>query len=441
MDATFRVRADIVGLILGNRRLFSKNDLGGAYVQCILSARHFSQANNHYASIELLELAVQLGSRAAIPVNDLILEIAREYEALGEQAIAQQNLAALSFLSKSAGLFRKAGNVDKADRTMARVSELKGTFPLSEISTEIDLTNHIANCGEIASNVIKTRPSDLLKILSAGNGIVPSHQEAIRTARDLAENSPFLSMIPVSPIDDLANTIGSYTSDKERAEYQFWRAYDIEVKFDKIQLIRALLGAGFEAGVLTSEGIRRHLTDGSWLGQKLTRRLPNGKGYEYTWLELLLPSIDGFVSLAETARGLPSESGSLIPLIDSLTLKFEGMLRDICRLARWPTTRQRTKGEVAIDFEMGLPTLLEQPPVTELLGQDEVTFLRYLLDEKLGMALRHRVAHTRVSKEAYSLDTMCLLLVGVLRLGRFTVGDASEESANTSASPSHFTPT
>ena len=69
----------------------------------------------------------------------------------------------------------------------------------------------------------------------------------------------------------------------------------------------------------------------------------------------------------------------------------------------------------------GLP--IYKPQVAGVLDADDLLFLRYLLVEKAGLNLRHRVAHALLGAAEYSAPLAHLLFLAVLRLGRYSIDD------------------
>jgi hypothetical protein len=65
--------------------------------------------------------------------------------------------------------------------------------------------------------------------------------------------------------------------------------------------------------------------------------------------------------------------------------------------------------------------LLHDDKLKELFGEDDMLFLKFLLVEKAGMNLRNSVAHAFMLPSDYTIGTMYLLILALLRLGKFTV--------------------
>ena len=116
----------------------------------------------------------------------------------------------------------------------------------------------------------------------------------------------------------------------------------------------------------------------------------------------------------------PSKSPNLVLPIDSLILKIEGLLRDMCEFSGLATFRQTTdkKGR-SIVREKDLHTLLYEDKIKELFDEDDLLFFKYLLVEQAGLNLRHRIAHSLLYFQEYNLDIMHLLIMALLRIGKY----------------------
>jgi hypothetical protein len=106
--------------------------------------------------------------------------------------------------------------------------------------------------------------------------------------------------------------------------------------------------------------------------------------------------------------------------IDSLTLKIEGLIRDICNFSGVATFYfiQDEKGR-QIAREKDLGALLYEGKIKELFDEDDLLFFRFLLVEKAGYNLRHRLAHSLLLFQEYHVNFMHLLILTLLKLGKY----------------------
>jgi hypothetical protein len=115
-----------------------------------------------------------------------------------------------------------------------------------------------------------------------------------------------------------------------------------------------------------------------------------------------------------------------VPLIDSLTLRFEAILR---KLARLLGVADKRTGDDGITQVRGLD-LLKDPAITAFLGDDLLTFANHTLNRP-PEGLRDRVAHAVLHAGQYRIEDMDALVFLLLRLAALSIsvdGEAKAES-------------
>jgi hypothetical protein len=105
--------------------------------------------------------------------------------------------------------------------------------------------------------------------------------------------------------------------------------------------------------------------------------------------------------------------------IDSMTLKIEGLIRELFTLKGYPTIIQNNETKTA--QEKDINHLLHDEKIGEFLDQDELLFYRYLFIEQEGINLRNRVAHSLFLEQEYDMGLAYLLFIALLRLFKFTL--------------------
>jgi len=121
---------------------------------------------------------------------------------------------------------------------------------------------------------------------------------------------------------------------------------------------------------------------------------------------------------------------NLVLCIDSLVLKIEGLLRDMCYFKGIATFNSRTdkKGRKRIT-EKELNALLNEKRIGELFDPDDLLLFKFVLIEKSGYNLRHKIAHSLMLSTEYSIYYAHLLLLILLKLGSFNLTIARKTEA------------
>jgi hypothetical protein len=104
--------------------------------------------------------------------------------------------------------------------------------------------------------------------------------------------------------------------------------------------------------------------------------------------------------------------------IDSLTLKFEGVLRDFCGLINVSTT---ITGKGNVLREKYIEDMLADKEVKKYFDEEDLLFFNYLFISKEGINLRNNIAHSYYKPHDYSLHKMHLLICAFLRIGKYRI--------------------
>jgi hypothetical protein len=110
---------------------------------------------------------------------------------------------------------------------------------------------------------------------------------------------------------------------------------------------------------------------------------------------------------------------NFILAIDSLTLKIEGIIRDFCEFSDITTFSSKREKSGIIVRERDINALLHDTKLKDILGNDNILLLRFLLVEKRGYNLHHKVAHSLMTYWEYNINLIHLLILILLRLSKY----------------------
>lgn len=173
---------------------------------------------------------------------------------------------------------------------------------------------------------------------------------------------------------------------------------------------------GIKNGKVSFETLIDFLMKHSWYGQDFTFTNADGETEGFNWIELLSPSLLNFFTQSEIDIKLNKNSNQgYILAIDSLVIKFEGLLREFSRNIGAQTIEIKDNGtEERISFEK----LLENEKIKELVPKDDIALFKFLFTSD-GMNLRNNIAHCFYTTKNYSPATMFLLIAALLKLGNY----------------------
>jgi hypothetical protein len=79
-----------------------------------------------------------------------------------------------------------------------------------------------------------------------------------------------------------------------------------------------------------------------------------------------------------------------------------------------------------------LNALLHVEKLKELFDEDDLLFFRFVLVEKGGYNLRHNIAHSLIIFQQYQIHFMELLLLILLRIGKFNFKPKDDKNSTIS---------
>src|SRR5690606_18502580 len=106
---------------------------------------------------------------------------------------------------------------------------------------------------------------------------------------------------------------------------------------------------------------------------------------------------------------------NFILAMDSLTVKFEGALRDFIRLSGGNTSTSK-RGEIK---EQLLEELLDNPTTKKHLTIKDLDLFKYKFTLE-GNNLQNNIAHSFLQYSDYNLQAVILVFFCILRLGKYT---------------------
>lgn len=194
-----------------------------------------------------------------------------------------------------------------------------------------------------------------------------------------------------------------------------FKAANLYLQLLKAYTVRALYDVtskGILAGKINLESLTQHLKEKSWLGQKFEI-----SGFD--WIELLSPALGQF--LADLKMEIESNGENPVRYylaIDSLGIKFEGLLREVSRISGAAVHEKKLFQSERL---FSIVELLENKALETTYSKEDVAFLKALFTEH-GLDLSNNLGRCYFQNSNYTLGTMLLLFFALLKVGnlRFT---------------------
>lgn len=428
-SSSFALRHGLIELMLKGKREFFKNeDFLGFDKICWRLSKSLTRRGNIHSAIDMLELGEEVDHRLGQETHCWRKEIAESYEMLTKQGEKDNNSAALTFCQLALENYKRIKDEEKIKKLEKKYSELKNSMRFAEIRTEIDSTEHIKRYRDIAAKVIQNETEELIKILMLDKSLLPKYRDMEKIAEEHSKQFVLQHFVPAEIIDQSGHPAEHFSDGDEKKYFGILQKYKWELELNKIYLINEIFFAAIRENKLSSEILLRFLSRNSWFGKNISRKIRN-RTIKYNWLNLIAPSLHEYFIQMQYHFAHSGCPPNLVLSVDSLTLKIEGLIRDICRLSG-ETTFYMTKDSKNRNVvrEKDIHALLCEEAIKKLFDEDDMLFLRFLLVEKAGYNLRHRVAHCLMLFQEYSTSHMHLLILALLRLGKYDF--VKEESAN-----------
>jgi hypothetical protein len=428
---SFVLRADLIKLMLDQKRFFSKEDFQGLQDVCwqVLQSlvQNGNKSGNMHGAIAMAELGERVDAKIGRSSHDWTRVIAQSYESLMDEAEKQNNLASVDFCLLALKYHRRLKDSDKVAELEDKYSKIRASRKLGTISHEVDVTELVRRCRETAEEVVKTEPDQIIRFLMFDKTLLPKRVDVEKQVEEESREFPLLHVIPMSVVDQSGHPAEYFSTEEDKRYFHILRRYQLDIQLGGMFFIDAVLVAGVREKKLSAETTIDFLARNSWFGKNIRRMLPNGEAAEYNWLSLIAPSLHEYFLQINYALINSEYRPNLVLVIDSLTLKMEGLLRDICRFGKVTTFTATEDGKSSSTVrEKDIHALLYDEQVKKLFDEDDLLFLRFLLVEQAGCNLRHRVAHSLMSFNEYQLPFAHLLILALLRLGKYDFADPKD---------------
>lgn len=399
------------------KKKFDKSVLIGFINICKINIK------NSADNINWIECFINLGRKLSGIQNgnlcqwDLLQAKAYENEMKKALQLDNHGLVAASWCERAIKYYKKAKYKTKVDKLFKKYGELCNTVQYATIDCPpYDLKEDIKN---LRYCIDKSNNMDILKDLIYG--FIPKYENNSKIAKQNLANFSFTTFCSSVYTDIYGQVIGYASTDEEKYKQELWNSYKISFKFNSILLLNyiqyALLTNKLNASLLIE-----HLKT-TWLGSPIRKSLPENQVLTYQWLEHLEQPIMSYFDKQQKFLYDNNFRLTFINEVDSLTLKIEGILRDLVELAHIKGFSVRKfvndKEGRQISNWKSINELLWDSNISKILNEDDIWFMRYFLTDYLDV--RNNIAHCLVLnpyQEQYYYGFQWLLII-ILRLSKY----------------------
>jgi hypothetical protein len=409
-DSLFALRANLIGLMLDNSRIFAVKDFDGLNELCL---KYSKDLKDSHKSITMLELGGKIELKIGVSTANWKLLIAEHYEGMMNAHIQGNKLVAIHFCELALRYYREVNEQKKIDELEGIYNRLKDEAELKEVKVEIDLSKYVQKCKEIAGKIVTHSSEEIIAFLISET---PKLSEIEKVAEEVNKNT-IQRVIPHVMLDERGHVVQHFNTEKEIEFYETLQQYSISLENQYAVLMNTIILEAIKEKKLDFTSTINFFAQHSWFGKKLNRKIQN-KDVAYDWLSLIAPSVEEYFSQMDYLLSTGNHPNFVL-CFDSLILKIEGLLRDLCNYSGITTFVQRTDKQGRIAYrEKDLNALLHDEKMKTLMGDDDLFLLKFVLVEKAGLNLRHRTAHSLLFFWEYGLYYMNLLFLLLLKIGK-----------------------
>jgi hypothetical protein len=181
-----------------------------------------------------------------------------------------------------------------------------------------------------------------------------------------------------------------------------------------LEYLKLIFKNSILSGSLTYETISKYIFEHTWLGKDLPAKSLNNDDYTYNWFSLLSLSIYDFITQYSISLNNKNFNTNYILAIDSLSIKFEAVLKDFAFYNNISTDKYDSRKEIM--KELYIEDILNDESSKSLIGEENTNFMKYIFT-KNGLDVRNNIAHCYFNYSNYTSDTFLLVLTAFLRLG------------------------
>lgn len=362
---------------------------------------------HYFSNVHGMEKLKPLLQKSKIPLNRLYFCLAKNEDDLINHR-NNNDFIQLDSLRKKAEYLRLSGNLKDSKDVLKELTQIKFDVHLDKINFQTSSTEHkeleilwkiIDGTSDLISSLESkyileyfSKHSDNLHQITTDKGDKKLFNDAFKTiVMDINRNTKEKS----NDGNKLSENIGG-----------FYSLFFIPI-FEQ-SLYKSILNGNLNYINFYD------FFENSWIGLKT--KFNNGNlVIEETWLDLIKPALYNFFALFElTVIHKKSDLNPYIICIDSLTLKFEGIIRDFIRWMGGSTIKNKNGS----NEEILLDEMLNHEILLESFEENEIELFKFVFTRQ-GLNIRNDVVHGFYKSADYDFKKVSLIFLCILRLGKY----------------------
>lgn len=404
----------LLELMLANPKTFKADDFVSLENELY---SYIKKEESYYKKIDGLDLLIRTANRIGVNSDDYYLELANIYN---EQSILREdraNIISVEYCQRAILLYKKLKLDDKVKELEIRSRKYRDSRQLGRIEHEFDITEVINGIKDLSLEILSNKPLDILYFLTNSKMVFISFSKLKMNAEnDSFELLPFHTVL----YDEKGNTSANISTKDEKLNYSLMSTFHHYLNMYSIRLINSVLIESIKLNIINNENFLSFFKNHTWFGTEISRKNQDEDSIHYNWYSTISPALSDFISQVKFYFINPKNTPNYILMIDSLCLKFEGVIRDICILNDISTINiSKDSNDRNLSREKDINTLLRDKELMNVFDEDDLFLFKFIFIDKAGYNLRNRIAHSLIVNEnSYGLSYMLMLIMAFLRVGK-----------------------
>jgi hypothetical protein len=377
-----------------------------------------------WGAIYLVDRCLKINQQRGEHENKQLLRYKAElYEKLALEAESKENFAVSEFAERSLRIYQQLRSSTDIERLENYYNTIRSKFGLMKHSLELPPDYYEEIINQIERTVAENDERGILNYFFN----TPWYRkiEEINNFSEIAKKQFMLqSIFPVNIVDKFGNTVDVFYTDDEKEKYNFWQNYNFHFQLGTQTMHRFFI-TSFKSNKLNYDSVLSYLGS-TWLNQEIERRY-NGETISILPIDTIKPGLKRIFEELDLFFKDETYVCDFVTIIDSLTLKIEGLLRNVCEKIGIATFRTLQKGNNKLVMEKTLDELLadlahepeSNPDQKTNFDEEDRIMIKFVLSEKAGLNLRNEVAHGLMDVHEYSFELVVILFSLIMKLSNY----------------------
>lgn len=370
-------------------------------------------------TIGIADVSIKLSKKLKAKTKEWQHLKAEKFEKIAE--IRKGDLADTHFIEQAMLIYKELKDKDNLKRIQDAYQNLrtKHNFQTHTRKLPQDATNEMLSL--IKKDIEEKNENELITILMQTPFL--NELEHIKKESEAAfKESLMENYFPATIQDKFGNTIEQFLTIDERKYHKLLKVYDYYMQI-AMQFTMHFFMEAYKANKISSSGIINFINN-SWIGEEAIREV-NNINVKFSYIKSIEPGITIFFDELKKWKEDLNYHPNFIASVDSLILKAEYLLREICAFLEIPTFKPNDRNPGVI-MEKLLHNILDdlQKKMSEdnlngKITEDDLFFIKFTLSNKVGYNLRNRVAHGLMDDIEYNLEHALLAIIIILKLSNY----------------------